>query len=233
MKASSYSVLALLTAGTGLAAAAPVLNGGFESGDLAAWYSSGTAAIANGSAGYSALSGNHSALVVAVSTAPVPPYSCATDIWNVNCPQPLPFSASGAPLPTHTNYQFFGVGFAFYRGAFIGQDLTVTAGQKVEWDWLPFGEAVGGSFSVDEARFYATNGVIEQTIDFDANVRSFEFSQSGVWSIYFGLYQTEDPYIYSAIMVDSVRLVSEPPTLALAALCLLLAFGRKLRIGKA
>lgn len=199
----------LLAAATWAQASGPA-NGNFEAGNLNGWFSSGSTAIASGSAGYAPLSGSHSALVVAVSAAPVPPASCAVDIWNVNCPQPLPFTDSGAPLPTYTNFQGVGVGFAFFRGAFIGTDITVNAGDRLSWNWQPGGEAAGSGFSVDEARFYATNGTVEARIDFDQGLRTFTFGSAGTWSVYFGLFQTEDPFGYSTVLLDDILLTAVP-----------------------
>jgi hypothetical protein len=213
------------------AQAGGLANGNFESGNLGGWFSSGSTAIASGNAGYAPLAGSHSALVVAVSTAPVPPYSCAVDLWNINCPQPLPFAASGAPLPTHTNFQGVGVGFAFFRGAFIGTDVAVNAGDTLSWTWQPGGEAAGGLFSIDEARFYATNGIVETRIDFDQGLQSFTFGSAGTWSVYFGLYQTEDPFGYSTVLLDNILLsaVPEPSGAALLGLGLLALSARRRR----
>jgi len=111
----------------GAAAAEPV-NGGFESGTLAGWYSSGSALVVDASTAYAPLAGG--------------------------------------------------------RG-----------------------------------RFYATDGVTESWFDHDSGLHSFQFTSSGTWWEYFGLYQTEDPYLWSAMEVDAVTLsaVPEPAPLLLAA----------------
>jgi hypothetical protein len=196
---------------------ADVVNGGFETGTLAGWYSSGTTAIA-AAAPYAPLAGLRSALVVAMSTAPVPPNSCATDVWNINCPQPLPFASSGVASLTNTGYQGAGVGNAFFRGGYIGQDLSVQSGDRLNWSWTVLGEAAGGS--VDGARFYATNGIVESVIDARANIQTYSFSSGGLWTIYFGVFQTEDPFFYSALLVDSVRVSAIPESSSLALMSL-------------
>jgi hypothetical protein len=185
--------------------AAQIINGNFETLNLSGWYSSSTTAIANGVAGYAPLQGAASALIVAMSTAPIPPYTCQNDVWNVSCTLPLPFAASGAPLPTYTNYSPSpGVAFAFLRGGFIGQDVVATQGDKLTWNWLLAGD------SIDEGRFYATNGSTQVAIDYSLNISTFTFPSSGLWSIYFGLYQREDPYIYSVLKLDSVAIQAVP-----------------------
>jgi len=208
---------------------ADVVNGGFETGTLAGWYSSGTTAIASATP-YTPLAGLSSALVVAMSQAPVPPYSCSTDVWNIACPQPLPFASSDIGSMTYTGYNGGGANNLFRFGGFIGQDVTVQAGDTVRWSWSLFGEAAGGS--IDGARFYATNGNIESVINASANLRSYQFAAPGLWSLYLGAYQSEDSYLYSAVLIDSVGIsaIPESSSLVLMSLGLLPLIGlRRLR----
>jgi hypothetical protein len=222
-------VMALGLMHTTGAAAGVVTNGDFESGSLSGWYSMGTfypgqTAIVSGtsgSVGYYPMGGSYSALIVAVSNAPVPPYSCLNDRWNLACPQPLPFAASGSLTPpTYTNWSGINVGgTAFLRGAYIGQDVSVLAGETLTWNWIPGGEAaVNGG--VDSARFFASNGFTEVFIQQSQNLQSFTFPSAGLWSIYFGLGQNEDPRIYSTLELDSIKItpVPEPATLGMFAL---------------
>jgi PEP-CTERM motif len=217
-----------LSQATDAGAAGVVANGDFESGSLSGWYSMGTfypgqTAIVSGtsgSAGYYPMGGNYSALIVAVSNAPVPPYSCLNDQWNLACPQPLPFATSSAPIPTFTNWSGVNVGgTAFLRGAYIGQDVNVLAGETLTWNWIPAGEASPNG-NVDSARFFASNGSTEVFIQQSQNLHSFTFPSAGLWSIYFGLGQGEDPRVYSTLELDSIKItpVPEPATLGMFAL---------------
>jgi PEP-CTERM motif len=206
------------------AAAGVVTNGDFESGSLTGWWGVRTAIVSptSGSVGYYPMSGNHSALIVAMSSAPVPPYTCANDKWNVACPQPLPFATALGPVPTYTDGFGVSVGLSvFHYGSFIGQDVNVLAGETISWNWIPGGEAAPNG-NVDSARFFATNGSpsSEVLIQQNQNLLSYTFPSAGTWSIYFGLNQSEDPRIYSTLELDSVKItpVPEPATLGMFAL---------------
>ena len=207
---------------------AAVVNGDFEGGNLSGWYASGanvngsSTAIANAGNGYPALAGNNSALIVAMSLWPLGPnVTCATDIWNVACPQPLPFSPSGAGAPTFFSQNVAG---RFLRGGFIAQDVNVVAGDTLAWASQRLGEVssgnVGNPGNVDNAFFVAFNGSTEAVVDLRGNVSSYTFAEGGLWSIFFGVQQTEDPYVWSALKVDSIAFqaaaVPEPGSLALA-----------------
>ncbi len=207
---------------------AAVVNGDFEGGSLNGWYASGanvngsSTAIANAGNGYPALAGNNSALIVAMSTWPLSQnVTCASDIWNVACPLPVPFSPSGAGAPTFFSQNVAG---RFLRGGFIAQDVNVAAGDTLEWMSQRLGEVssgtVGNPGNVDNVFFVAFNGSTEAVVDLRGNVSSYTFAQGGLWSIFFGVQQTEDPYVWSALKVDSIGFraaeVPEPTSLALA-----------------
>jgi hypothetical protein len=195
-------------------ARADVVNGDFETGDLTGWYSKGiffdggTTAMARGVGGYFPMSGAASALIVAVSGAPVPPYNCIQDIWNVNCPLPLGFSTSSAPPPSYSSG--FMENSVFRYGAYLGQDVNVVAGDVLTWNWIPGGEAQCGCGGIDGARFFAMNADTQLFINDSQNIRTFTFPASGKWSIYFGLYQGMDYYLYSTLELDSVKISSVP-----------------------
>ncbi|WP_143742302.1 PEP-CTERM sorting domain-containing protein [Roseateles chitinivorans] len=207
---------------------AAVVNGDFEGGSLNGWYASGanvngsSTAIVNAGNGYPALAGNNSALIVAMSLWPLGPnVTCASDPWNVACPLPVPFSPSGAGAPTFFSQNVAG---RFLRGGFIAQDVNVAAGDTLEWLSQRLGEVssgtVGNPGNVDNAFFVAFNGSTEAVVDLRGNVSSYTFAQGGLWSIFFGVQQTEDPYVWSALKVDAIAFrasdVPEPGSLALA-----------------
>lgn len=215
--------VALLSAAVAMSAhGAAVLNGDFEGGSLSGWYAAGanvngsSTAIVNAGNGYPALAASNSALIVAMSTQSLGPnVTCASDIWNVACPLPVQFSPSGAGAPTFFSQNVAG---RFLRGGFIAQDVNVAAGDTLDWVSQLLGEVSRGS--VDNAFFVAYNGSTEAVVDLRGNVSSFTFSQGGLWSIFFGVQQTEDPQIWSALKVDSIAFraaeVPEPDSLALA-----------------
>lgn len=220
--------LALLGVAVSLSAqGAAVVNGDFEGGTLSSWYASGafvggsSTAIVNSGNGYPALAGNQSALIVAMSQHPLnDTVTCTTDPWNVACPLPVPFSPSGAGVPTFFSQNVAG---RFLRGGFIAQDLNVSAGDTLDWLSRRFGEVASGTAgsqgNVDNAFFIATNGSTEAVVDLRSNLSSYTFGQGGLWSIYFGVQQTEDPYLWSGLQVDAIQLrsteVSEPASLSL------------------
>ncbi|WP_431048267.1 PEP-CTERM sorting domain-containing protein [Roseateles sp. L2-2] len=221
--------VALVSAAAALSAhGAAVVNGNFEGGTLNGWYATGanvngsSTAIVNAGNGYPALAGSNSALIVAMSTWPLSQnVTCASDIWNVACPLPVPFSPSGAGAPTFFSQNVAG---RFLRGGFIAQDVNVAAGDTLDWLSQRLGEVASGTVgnpgNVDNAFFVAYNGSTEAVVDLRGNVSSYTFAQGGLWSIFFGVQQTEDPYVWSALKVDSIAFraaeVPEPGSLALA-----------------
>lgn len=196
-----------------LSNAGPIANGDFETGNLSGWFLAGKAAMASQGSIYQPIQGQYSALVINYSQAPVPPYSCATDIWNVNCTPPIPFEPSGGPPLT---YNPFGPGQnVFVRGSYIGQDVVVSAGDSLNFDFYFINP------NIDGARFFASNGPMNVAIELagwfggvPGHSFSYTFPTGGLWSVYMGTYQTEDPYIYSVLMLDNVR-IPEPASLVL------------------
>jgi hypothetical protein len=232
-------IAAMAFAGTAIlvspmASAAPVANGGFESG-LAGWYSwgytssIGATALATGDTPYAPIEGNASALVVAMSAAkPNENWTCDDDRWNFNCPLPIEFTSSTAPRPSHDQWlNTEGVGYQmpylpvwpyFRNGAYIARDIDVHAGDSLTWAWTAWGEAAD-SLSYDKAYLIATNGLQAQIVRYtQGGANSISFDQGGVWSIFIGLAQYEDNQVWGAIEVDSIELhsVPEPTSLALA-----------------
>jgi hypothetical protein len=227
-------IAALCLGGAGLAQALPVVNGDFENG-LGGWYSTGwqsnlgpggsNTAIVMAASPYAPISGS-SAMIVAVSGQSLGPnWTCAQDVWNLNCPLPMPFTAPGAGAPTYT---FPVMGAVFHYGAYLARDLTITAGDTLNWDWRAYGELATDPL-YDNGWFYATNGTIVERVALRDGGHSYTFAESGLWSVYFGIGQSEDNEIWSAVMLDNVGLVpgqSVPePSSALLGLAGLAAMG--------
>ncbi len=172
---------------------------------------------------YSPITGQFSALLVTMSKANPPDYGgCGVDVWNSNCPQPLPFVAGGGPLPTHKISTDFGGPVVDYGPAVLAQDVAVVAGQSLRWNWAVFGEAASFGLA-DDAWFFATDGTaIVSLFALGSAVTSatVAFPTSGTWSTYFGVAQTLDPNGYSALLIDDVNIVPTPDSfwLAIAAL---------------
>ena len=194
-----------------------------------------TIAMATTGSAYSPISGSASALLVQVSAGPSSPYGgCNVDIWSVGCPQPIPFtSAVQGQLPTYFSGPTLGPRARLQTA--IGQDIEILDGQSLRWSWQIFGEAtlgascqypnLGEGSCYDYAWFYASNGTDSIFLPFRGTSALTDemvgFSSSGRWSIYFGVNQTTDPEIYSALLLDDVNLVPTPSTLSLALLGLL------------
>lgn len=240
-----YSCIFVSTAFASLVstiAVADPVNRGFETGNLTGWAStidgpngtavapSPTIAMASIGSPYSPIEGAFSALIVAMSNAtPGGPYGdCNVDVWNYSCRPPLPFVSSGGSLPTYSLKPFGGAIGAWSTD--LAQDITVEAGQKLQWDWQLFGEAAcnstsqGTRYCVDNGWFFATNGMDTKYLFAPSTgivSRGYiDFQSSGTWSIYFGVGQTEDRSAYSALMLDNVHLVPTPGTLSLALMAL-------------
>ncbi len=241
----------LLLVAIALSALAPradasVVNGGFENGSLTGWTSTihgsgsfappvySTAVLLDptialpfvGSA-YSPITGGFSALLVTMSYAFPPSYGdCSVDVWNIYCPQLLPFVPGGGPLPTHNIARSFEGNVLDYRPAILAQDVVVEAGQTLRWNWAALGEAANASRFLfgDNAWFFATDGF--ETLSMlargsTATSASVEFRTSGTWSVYFGVAQAQDSQGYSALLLDDVRIVSTPGSLWLVIAALL------------
>jgi hypothetical protein len=228
--------LTLVALSASSAIAAPVVNGGFETGNLGGWssvitngitvqtISHPTVAMPFAGSAYSPLDGQYSALLVTMSSASTnSPYGgCFRDVWNLGCPQPLPFVGGGGTVPSHPIVPFGGA-IALWA-TIISQDVTIQAGQTLRWNWELFGEAACGIANpgrcIDNGWMFASDGVATQFLyaprSGSASSATAEFHRSGNWSIYFGVGQTEDPQFYSALMVDSVRVVSTPGSLGLS-----------------
>lgn len=110
----------------------------------------------------------------------------------------------------------------FHYGAYLARDLTVAAGDTLQWDWRAYGELAVDPF-YDNGWFYATNGTIVDRVALREGGHSFKFTEGGLWSVYFGVGQSEDANIWSAVMLDNVALqaaqdVPEPATAMLGLL---------------
>lgn len=210
------------------APAAPVVvNGGFESGSTTGWTVERTVAMAAAGSPYVPLAGAFSALLVAESTytengiAP-----CDWDIWNVGCPRPLPYEATGGPALSYD-----GAG-PVRRGGQVGQDLTVRQYDELHWDWQVFGEAI--HFDTDFGYFQATNATTNEVMRFNTGPTghgTYVFDSAGTWSVRFYIAQYPDNWAYSAMLLDGVELraVPTPGSLALTLAGLLGAgLGRRL-----
>lgn len=189
--------------------AAPVQNGDFESGDLGGWTVARTVAMAPTGSIYEPLAGSFSVALVAVSAMPWPgtPNYCDIDVWNVTCPQPLPFERVGGPALTYGS----GPG-PVRRGGEIGQDVTVLAGDVITWDWRLFGEAEIDDLW-DYGFFTASNGTSLDIVRFASLTTgsgSYSFAEGGLWTISFSLSQGSDNWYYSVVELDNIHLARVP-----------------------
>lgn len=247
LKRATAQLLISLLAVPAVVSAGQINNGSFEAGNFGGWklFAYGAALTPTGSP-WPPITGSYSALVVAMSSAPLnADFTCADDVWNVACPEPL-FRYTGDG--TRLTYEFCcsttepSLPFLPRAGAAIGQDVIVNVGDRLQWDWRcvdQAGECSGSTLpstiSGDIGWFFARNlteGYTLATGQRQLQSGSFIFPAGGLWSVYFGVAQGfDDNFLWSGLQVDNVVLrdVAEPGsmTLALAGLGGLLLVGRK------
>ena len=229
------------------AAASQIQNGDFEAGNFGGWklFQYG-AALTPTTSDWPPISGNYSALVLALSGLNIFPsgLQCKDDVWNVNCPEPLfRYTGDGTPL----TYPYFvalpldplELSVLPRGGGAIGQDVVVSAGDVLSWDWRCVDQLPECAYfppfpQGDVGWFFARNATVAYTMVTavkQVQSASFVFPQPGLWSVYFGVAQGyNDSFGWSALQLDNVvmREVPEPGTVVILSLGLAgLAFTRR------
>jgi hypothetical protein len=188
--------------GAGLAAiavaghtlAAPITNGGFETGNFSGWGGSAFGAVVSNAFPASPLQGNHSALLVSRGSQPAagptgPTEGCASDPWirdPVCPPPPFPGLASFGTEFGHPSFPPVGFGFNF-----VYQTFDAVAGDKVAVDWRGMSN---GGVSVEQVITRLTNGV--DYIDSYVGV-GYSYMETGTFGVAARVDGTGDPGLVS------------------------------------
>jgi hypothetical protein len=229
------------------AEAGPLVNGGFETGDLSGWNLGLLSGLARGGAGVlNSPSGEHSAMISnggLISDA-------SGFIGPVNSGLPLDVvNGAGAGSATPCDFTNCGIEF-FHAAAQLSQSFSVAGPGVLTFSWIfqsneetlfdfGFVTLIGDSLVHTEtlARGGGGSGTLldpvaqsqgQYSFTTGAGVHVVPLPNAGVYTIVFGSASTEDELITSALLVDDVqveefRTVAEPSSLPL--LCLgLLAF---------
>jgi hypothetical protein len=205
---------------------AQIVNGGFETGSAAGWSIAGQAGARDASfgvvpthgswAGYLENTGNGTVLAGDMETALHLPTGTVTNF------------VSGTPT----------------RGTVMWQNVTVSAGQILVFDWNFMSDELNEAPVYDDFAFFSVVGAISGVTDsfllasrnsssftagapagFDGltgwSTRNYTFTASDTYRIGFGVMNVTDGGHNSALMLDAIS-VPEPATVALIGMCALL-----------
>jgi hypothetical protein len=214
------------------AARAGVANGGFETGDLSGWTLVGSGYAADASIGvapsvatyqgYIETTGNYTALAPAV-------------VASLGLSGPA-IVALGAGPPTN--------------GTGLSQDVTVSAGDTLTFDWNFLTDELNESATFDDFAFFSVDGVayllasrnsstydlVSPPAGFDGQTDwqhdSYTFSSAGTYKIGFGVFNVGDTGHNSVLLIDAVTLpVPEPATAVVGSVGgILLVLHRRARV---
>jgi len=219
MSKKAFLLIALCALAASRQAQATVVNGGFESGNLAGWTLSGSGQ-ATGSGigvtptegsfqGYIETTGNFTALAPAVAAS---------------------LGVSGSAI--------FGLGAGSpTNGSGISQTVTVAAGDTLTFDWNFLTDELDEPASYNDFGFFTISGsayllasrnsstydLVSPPAGFDGQTdwhsQSYTFASAGTYSIGFGVFNVGDTGHNSVLLVDAVTIatVPEPSTFALLA----------------
>jgi len=254
MKAMRFAMALLLVVTIG-AQAAPLINAGFEAGDLTGWSAGGVGfpatpadcspaglgqnrdAVVNGLPLLGPIEGNYMAMLTTVGG--LPPGA------NIGGCSQLNFSPIVVPAP-----------FAF-TGSEIWQTFSVSKPERIEFAWNLLTNDTNGFdagyvsifqsstvprcppfdpvFACPPGQVLANAGDATIGVPFSSQppvvfgtyfrqtgwrTSSLDLHEAGEYTVIFGVNETEDAFLATALLVDNVRVVPEPATLPLFGLAL-------------
>jgi hypothetical protein len=216
-----------LCAATPLFSHAAVINGNFETGNLSGWSSLGSAHVETAAFGVNPTEGTYDGYIettgnfTALASAIVPFLGLTgSDIM-----------ALGQGAPTN--------------GTGISQDITVSAGDTLTFDWNFLTDELDESATFNDFAFLTVDGsafllasrntstfnVVSPPVGFDGQTGwssdSYNFASAGTFKIGFGVFNVGDSGHNSVLLLDIVNVpVPEPGTFVLMALALPVVFFR-------
>jgi hypothetical protein len=212
---------------TPLLSYAGVINGDFETGDLTGWTLAGFGQAIGAGVGITPTQGSYQGYIETTGnltdTAPVVAASLG-----ISGPAIAAFGA-GTPV----------------NGTAISQDVTVSAGDTVSFDWNfvtaelsepptynDFGFfTISGLAFLLASRNSSTYNTVSPPAGYEGQTgwatQSYTFPSAGTYTIGFGVFNVGDAGYDSALLLDSVVIPTpEPPSIVLLALGLLAGFLR-------
>ncbi len=226
MSARSILVAAVCALVTPQLATAAVINGSFETGDLTGWTVVGSAQAPDASIGVTPTVGTYQGYIETTGnyTQYAPPIEASLGI---------------------TDSTLNGLGFTeFVNGTAISQDVTVSAGDTLTFDWNFLTDELDEDplyndfayFTIDSAAYLlaSRNGSTYDTgsppVGFDGQTGwdsgSYTFTAAGTYKIGFGVFNVHDAGHNSVLLLDNISLPVPEPTsfvllaIGLSAVCL-------------
>jgi hypothetical protein len=216
-----------LCAATPLFSHAAVINGNFETGNLSGWSSLGSAHVETAAFGVSPTEGTYDG------------YIETTGNFTASASAIVPFLGL-----TGSDIMALGQG-APTNGTGISQDITVSAGDTLTFDWNFLTDELDESATFNDFAFLTVDGsafllasrntstfnVVSPPVGFDGQTGwssdSYNFASAGTFKIGFGVFNVGDSGHNSVLLLDIVNVpVPEPGTFVLMALALPVVFFR-------
>lgn len=227
MSTKTLLLVAVCALATPLLSSAAVINGGFETGTLAGWTIVGSGHTSNSGFGVTPTEGSFDGYIETTGnfTAPAPAVAASL---GVSGPA---IAALGAGAPTN--------------GTGISQDVTVSAGDTLTFDWNFLTDELDESATFNDFGFFSISGsafllasrnssafnTTSPPAGFDGQTdwmtQSYTFPSAGTYKIGFGVFNVGDSGHNSVLLLDAVSIpVPEPASIVLLGVGLSFIFFR-------